>query len=180
MHSLAALLPAVQHDTLIRTLRAADLARFHDYRSDLDLSKYQGWSPMDLEAARVFIDGMASVSALQPGHWIQLAIADSVSNEILGDVGLYLEPDQSAGEIGFTLCRVAQGQGHASRAVRLSLALLFAASSVPFVNAVTDARNLSSLRVLERTGFTRSSFRQADFKGEPCTELIYVYRRADA
>ena len=177
MHSLKALLPAVQHNTVIRALRAADLARFHDYRSDADLARYQGWSPMSLEAARAFIDEMASTSALQRGNWVQLAIADPISDEILGDVGLYLEHDQSASEIGFTLCRAAQGKGHATRAVSLSLSILFAASSVPFVQAVTDARNLSSVRVLERTGFTHTSVRQTVFKGEPCTELIYVCRR---
>lgn len=180
MHSLVALLPIVQLDTRIRTLRTADLAEFHAYRSDADLAKYQGWSPMSMESARSFIDEMASVSGLQPGKWIQMAIADSRSNEILGDVGLYLEPDESASEIGFTLCRAAQGRGHATRAVSLSLSLLFAASSVPFVRAVTDARNLSSVRLLERTGFTRSFVQQTVFKGEPCTELLYICRRPDA
>lgn len=180
MHSLVALLPAAQGNTLIRTLGAADLVGFHAYRSDADLAKYQGWSPMSIADARVFIDEMARVSSLRPGDWVQLAIADSKSNEILGDVGLFLEPDQSAGEIGFTLCRSAQGQGHASRAVSLSLSLLFAASSVPVVRAVTDARNLDSVRVLERTGFVMSSVQHTVFKGEPCIELVYVCRRSDA
>ena len=180
MHSLVALLPTVQLDTRIRTLRTADLAEFHAYRSDADLAKHQGWSPMSMESARSFIDEMASVSGLQPGKWIQMAIADSRSNEILGDVGLYLEPDESASEIGFTPCRAAQGRGHATRAVSLSWSLLFAASSVPLVRAVTDARNLSSVRLLERTGFTRSFVQQTVFKGEPCTELLYICRRPDA
>lgn len=180
MQSLAALLPAIQHNTIIRRLGAADLRRFHDYRCDAELAKYQGWSPMSLEAAGAFIVEMATMSALRPGDWVQLAIADSISDEILGDVGLYLEPDQSAIEIGFTLCRAAQGQGHASRAVRLSLSLVFAVSSVRFVQAVTDARNLSSVGVLERTGFNQSCVRQTVFKGEPCKELVYVCRRSDA
>ena len=180
MHSLATLLPAVQQNSLIRTLGEADLTRFHEYRSDAELAKYQGWSPMSIESARVFIDEMACISALQPGDWIQLAIADSGSNEILGDVGLFLEPDQSSSEIGFTLCRGAQGQGHATRAVNLSVLLLFAASSVPFVRAITDARNLSSVRVLERARFIRFSDQQSVFKGEPCTELVYVCRRSGA
>lgn len=178
--SIAALLPAIQHDTLIRTLGAGDLARFHAYRSDADLARYQGWSPMSLDAARAFIDEMAAMSALRPGNWVQLAIADALSNEILGDVGLYLEPDQSAGEIGFTLCSAAQHHGHASRAVSLPLSLFFAATSVPYVRAVTDARNLRSVAVLERTRFTKSDVRQTVFKGEPCTELVYVCRRSDA
>ena len=180
MQSLKALLPAIQHNTLIRKFDAADLSRFHDYRSDAELAKYQGWSPMSLEAAGAFIEEMAPISALRPGEWVQLAIADAISDEILGDVGLYLEPDQTASEIGFTLCHAAQGQGHASRAVSLALSLVFATSSVRFVQAVTDARNLSSVGVLERTGFNQSAVRQTVFKGEPCTELVYVCHRTDA
>jgi RimJ/RimL family protein N-acetyltransferase len=41
--------------------------------------------------------------------------------------------------------------------------------------SVTDARNAKSIRVLERVGFARSDAQQAVFKGEPCTELVYVY-----
>ena len=180
MHLLTALLPARKDRTLIRALGEADLSAFHAYRSDEDLAKYQGWSPMSLEEANKFIAEMTPINALRPAGWIQLAIADAQSDMLLGDVGLFLEADQSAAEIGFTLSKQAQGNGHASNAVHLSLSLIFAASSATSVRAVTDSRNLRSVKVLERTGFSLSSVQQALFKGEPCTELVYVRQRADA
>jgi RimJ/RimL family protein N-acetyltransferase len=180
MQPLSALLPASAQGTTVRLLHASDLQQFHDYRSDVELAMYQGWSPIDLVAADNFIKEMAFVAALIPGDWIQLGIADSESNVLIGDVGLYLEQNESAAEIGFTVCRAAQGHGHATRAVGTCLALIFLTTRVEHVRAVTDARNVNSIRVLERANFVRYATQQSVFKGEECTEFVYVHRRADA
>jgi len=179
MQPLRALLPAVVQDTAVRLLHTGDVPRFHEYRSDAGLATYQGWSPMSLGAAREFIEEMASVRELRRGGWVQLGIADVISDALVGDIGFYLESDASIAEIGFTLHRSAQGMGHATRAVQASLSLVFAASTANVVRAVTDARNEASIRVLERVGFGRSRAHQAVFKGEPCTESVYVYNRPD-
>jgi len=42
--------------------------------------------------------------------------------------------------------------------------------------ATTDARNLPSLRVLERLGMTRITRVETVFRGEPCVELGYELR----
>ncbi len=180
MHSLLTLLPGHAEGTTIRRLQASDLERFHAYRSDAGLAKYQGWSPMSLEVASGFINEMESVSELRRGKWVQLGVVDSQSNALIGDLGLYLEHDESAAEVGFTVCRMAQGLGHATRAVRFSLSLVFQTTAAEHVRAVTDSRNISSIRVLERANFRRSATQQALFKGEPCTEFVYVCRRTDA
>lgn len=163
---------------MVRRFCASDVNGFHAYRSDASLAVYQGWSNMSLQDACRFVSEMASVQTLTPGDWIQLAIADPTSNALLGDLGLYLEPDGFAAEIGFTLSRSAQGRGHATRAVSMALSLFFSGSPISVVRAVTDARNTNSLRVLERVGFAKSTVREAFFKGAPCTELVYVYHRA--
>jgi ribosomal-protein-alanine N-acetyltransferase len=180
MQSLDPLLPVVVQRTAVRRLRTSDVERFHAYRSDAGLAIYQGWSPMSLEGAYQFVAEMAAVQALRCGDWVQLAIADVDTDVLLGDVGLYVEADGSIAEIGFTLNRAAQGFGHPTRAVQASLSLVFAASSADVVRGITDSRNGKSIRVLERVGFSRSHARQAVFKGEPCTELVYLYDRPDA
>jgi RimJ/RimL family protein N-acetyltransferase len=177
MQSLGALLPVVVQGTAVRRLRTTDVERFQAYRSDAGLAIYQGWSPMSIEGAHQFIGQMAAVAALRCGDWVQLGIADADTDVLLGDVGLYVESDGSIAESGFTVHRAAQGVGHATRAVQASLSLLFAASNANVVRAITDSRNGECIRVLERTGFSRSHARQAVFKGEPCTELVYLYDR---
>jgi RimJ/RimL family protein N-acetyltransferase len=178
MAPLGSLLPLVAESTVVRRLQVADLQRFHAYRSDPGLAVYQGWSPMTLAAARKFIEEMADVASLRPGDWIQLAIAETASDVLIGDIGLFLEAHGSVVELGFTLCREAQGKGHATRAAIAGVTLAYAVSSAREVRAITDARNTNSMRVLERASFTRSHARHTVFKGETCTEVIYVHHRA--
>lgn len=180
MHSLDEFLPARQEDTVLRRLRVSDGFRFHGYRSDVTLATYQGWSPMTREQAEAFVDQMAHVGGLVPGDWVQFAIAEAGSDRLIGDVGVHLDADGAAAELGFTLCREAQGRGHAIRAVEAARSLVFACSAVGLVRAVTDARNQGSVRVLERAGFVRLAERQALFKGERCTEFVYVCHRSAA
>lgn len=177
MSNLDALLPLESGTTLLRRFRSDDVARFHAYRSDAELARFQGWSPMTLPQAQAFVEEMAGISALQPGEWVQLAICDQRADELLGDLGLFLEPDGATAEVGFTLARAAQGKGHATRALRAAVALIYAASAATTVRAVTDARNVRSIRTLERADFALFHSRSAVFKGEDCTELVYTCRR---
>jgi RimJ/RimL family protein N-acetyltransferase len=178
MHSLIAHLPACTQGTTVRLLQASDLERFHAYRSDAVLARYQGWTPMNLDDAQKFLHEMAAISALRHGGWIQLGIAETTSNALIGDVGLYLETDESTAEIGFTLCQHAQGHGHAKRAIESCLLLVFGITCADHVRAVTDTRNTNSIRTLERANFVKVAEQQSDFKGEQCSEFVYVYRRA--
>jgi RimJ/RimL family protein N-acetyltransferase len=171
-------LPARQGDTVLRRLRASDVVRFHGYRSDATLATYQGWSAMTREQAEAFVAQMAPVAELVPGDWVQFAIAEAGSDRLIGDVGAHLEADGAAAELGFTLCREAQGRGHAIRAVEAARSLIFTSTAAGLVRAVTDARNQGSVRVLERAGFKRLAERQALFKGERCTEFVYVCHRS--
>jgi len=167
MATLSSLLPLRSGGTALRLLRGADVEAFHAYRSDPELARYQGWSVMSVEEARAFIAEMQdSISAfVAGGQWIQLAIAHAASDELLGDVGLFLSEDLSYGEIGFTLCAAAHGQGHATRAAVAATELLFTLTEAREVRGIIDARNSPSARVLERTGFQQILVQQSVFKG---------------
>jgi RimJ/RimL family protein N-acetyltransferase len=155
-------------------LRESDLAAFVAYRSDVERARFQGWSPMTVDESRAFLAEMAAIANLLRGEWVQLAIADAATDEILGDMGICLDADQRGAEIGFTLCRAAEGRGHATRAVEASVALLVRSAPIAAVRAVTDARNEAAIGVLERAGFRRVRERAARFKGEDCIEADFV------
>lgn len=174
MSTFASRLPAALDGTVVRRFQLADLERFHGYRKDPELARYQGWSAMTLAQARAFVEEMAGVDGLRPGAWIQLAVAELETDILIGDIGVYLEGDGSLVELGFTLCRDAHGKGHATRAVQAAVSLAFAASNVHTVRAITDTRNTKSIRVLERAAFVQSHVQEAVFKGAPCSELIFV------
>jgi [ribosomal protein S5]-alanine N-acetyltransferase len=171
------LLPRQAGRVLLRRLAAADLAAFHAYRQDVDVGRYQGWSPMSESEALAFIAEMSSIPLFQPGEWAQLAIARAEDDSLVGDLGLFVSASGEEAEVGFTLAPAAQGHGYGSEAVAEAIALLFEETAVQRVLGVTDARNAPSVRLLERVGMQRIESRAVVFRGEPCTEWVYARHR---
>ena len=163
----------------LRRMHPRDHAAFQAYRSLPGLGRYQGWTPMSDAEALEFIDEVHRAPLFTPGQWVQLAIAEPESDALVGDIGLYLSEDGASGEVGFTLHPAAQGRGVAGRAVHEAIQLLFAAAGITTVSGRTDERNLPSVRLLERIGFKFVESRQVVFRGEPCTERVYVLARND-
>jgi RimJ/RimL family protein N-acetyltransferase len=177
VRDLSYLLPVSQGGTTLRRFSPADVGEFATYRTDPDLARYQGWSPLTLDQATEFVASMSEVRQLIPCGWVQLAIAAEATDELLGDVGLFLSADHSAVEVGFTLARHHHGRGHATRAVALATDLAFTLTTISEVRAFTEARNALSVAVLQRAGFCKCSEQQALYKGEHCTEFIYAKAR---
>jgi RimJ/RimL family protein N-acetyltransferase len=59
-----------------------------------------------------------------------------------------------------------------------ALALLFDSAKVDVVEGITDARNIPSIRLLERVGMRLDRMQETLFKGELCTEHVYSLTRA--
>ena len=171
------LLPREFSGGRLRRLRPADRVAFQAYRSIPELGRYQGWSPTSEAEALDFLAEMNQAPLFTPGQWVQLGIAESESDSLVGDIGLYLSSDGSTGEVGFTLQPSAQGHGVAGRAVREAIQLLFSATKVSCVLGITDERNLPSIRLLERLGFQYLENRRVVFRGEPCSEKVYALSR---
>ncbi|GAA2934569.1 GNAT family protein [Microbacterium luteolum] len=155
-------------------LTAVDVPAFVAYRRDPNVARYQSWDvDYDEQRAHRLVSAQESLSdgdGLPPaGEWVQLAVRDRQSRELLGDVAVHrLDEQPDTYEIGFTLAPAAQGQGFAPEAVRLVLDHLFTSAGAHRVTASCDARNEPSRRVLARVGFHQEA-RHVDadfFKGE--------------
>jgi RimJ/RimL family protein N-acetyltransferase len=158
---------------VLRRLATSDLPAFQAYRRDPVIGRYQGWSAKSDAEAVAFLSEMSGVALWQAGSWSQIAIAEAGGSNLLGDIGLFLAGDGREVEIGFTLRRESQGHGIATAAVREAIALVFEETRVERVVGITDARNLSSVRVLQRVGMNRVESRDAVVGDEPCVEHVY-------
>jgi RimJ/RimL family protein N-acetyltransferase len=165
---------------ILRRLSTGDLAGFQSYRQDAELGRYQGWLPTPDEQARTFLAEMSQAPFPNPGHWTQIGIAEPEQGNLIGDVGVYMDEAATCAEIGFTLARSAQGRGVATAAISELLNLIFECSSAERVIGVTDARNLPSMRLMERVGMRMTATNEAVFRGEACVEHTYTVTRADA
>jgi len=173
-------LPRAAGAVQLRRLTTDDLADFQAYRQDVDLGRYQGWQPTPDDEARNFLAEMAGAALFAPGHWCQLAIAEAAGGRLVGDIGIGLDADGRAAEIGFTLARGWQHRGLATAAVRAAIELLFAHTGAEAVRGITDERNGASARLMERLGMRCVETRDTLFRGEPCTEQVFELRRPGA
>ncbi len=171
-------LPVDTPRTRLRRLAVADLARFQAYRHDPETGRWQGWQPMDEDAARAFLQEMAASPFCPPGQWFQLAIAGRDSDALIGDIGVQLHGGAGlVAELGFTLSPAAQGQGLATEAVGAAVKLLLRHTAAQRVVAVADTRNGACLRLLGRLGLRPFATLPAVFRGQACLEQHWVARR---
>ncbi len=150
--------------TLLRRLAATDLAAFQAYRGDPEVGRWQGWTPGPDDEALAFLNDMATVPLFQPGQWTQLGIADALTGQLLGDLGVHVSADGREAEFGFSLARAAQGR---------DIAMVFEQTAAERIHARTDARNTACIRLLERLGVRLIDRIATEFRGEPCVELRY-------
>ena len=172
-------LPRTTDHLVLRRFLGRDLARFQTYRRDPEVGRYQGWSAMDDAAATAFIAKMAVVQIGVPGEWFQIAVADKVLDVLVGDIGIGIDRNRDGvAEIGFSMAPAAQGRGLGAEAVGGALAILFDSGKIDVVEGITDARNIPSIRLLERVGMRLDRSQETLFKGEMCTEHVYRLTRS--
>ena len=168
-------LPISTKRLLLRRLAASDLDAFHAYRNDPEIARYQSWNGMTRRAAASFLRGQAKAPLGVPGRWCQVGI--DLDGELIGDAGICIRKDQRSAEVGFSLARAHQGHGYAWEAMVEVVAMLIDIPTVERIEAVTDARNLPSIRLLRRLGFTLERTVDNVFKGEGCQEHVFGFFR---
>ncbi len=165
---------------LIRAFNEEDLEAFARYRADAAVAKYQSWTNFSYADALAHFQRIDYSNFGAVGHWSQLAIADGVSDSLLGDLAVqFIDPQQI--EIGFTVAPEHQRKHVAKEAVTAFLNYMFGTLHQHRVIATTDTENIASYRLLESLGFTREAhFRQnIYFKGKWGDEYQYAMLRAD-
>jgi aminoglycoside 6'-N-acetyltransferase len=165
----------------LRRFRPDDAQMFAAYRSDPAVARYQSWTaPVSLESAASLVGKFAAGDPERPG-WFQYAIELKSEGDLIGDVGVNLHENRMQAELGCTLAAQWQGRGYATEAVRAILRDLFERRGLHRVSAECDARNLGSVRTLERLGFQREGLRPQHTwtKGEWTDDLLYGLLAAD-
>lgn len=172
------LLPIETQRLKLRKFCRADLAEFQAYRCDEELAKFQGWQPMTDEDACAFLVGQSKQELGAQGQWLQVAVVKSDPDRLIGDIGLCVTDAQlGIVNMGFTIARAHQRNGIATEALSAVLARLFEFKDINKVVAVTDDRNIATISLLQRLGFTLAKTEPAVFRDFPCIEHTFEYMR---
>jgi len=147
-----------------------DVESFVGYRRDPKIARYQSWdNNYSTDHGVELIQSQSGVKLPTSGNWLQLAIHDRESGELLGDLGLHaLHAPDGSYEIGVTLAAEHQGKGIAREAAHRLLKFLFDEVGATTVIASCDSRNTSSIKLLEALGFDSVPAKRWSeiFKGE--------------
>ncbi len=138
----------------IRNLAVSDLLDFHLYRSDPEVTKYQGFDVFTLEEARAFLEENAKKEFWTAGEWIQYGIENNTTGQLIGDCAIKLDKsDVRIAQIGITISPKEQRKGFAKEALIAILDFLFRHDNFHRVVETVDADNIASVELLKSIGF---------------------------
>lgn len=168
----------IQTDRLnIRNLVESDLQKFHEYRSNPEIAKYQGFDVMDEPQCEIFIKSQLKLSFGKPGQWVQYGIEQKATGKIIGDCAIKLqEYDSRIAEIGITISHFHQKKGFAKETMQGILSFLFDEKKLHRVVETVDAENIASINLLKSTGFKQEGhfIENIYFKGKWGSEFQYA------
>lgn len=175
--------PLLTQRLSIEPLGKQDLVKFVVYRQDPEVARYQSWDISYSEhQALDLLESQKNVKFPSAGNWLQLAIHDQATGELLGDLALHsLDPEGLSFEIGFTLARENQGKGYASEAVRRLIDFLSREMSAVTVVANCDQRNYAAAKLLLSLGFENDPSKNWTefFKNEDVIVEHFVLKLSD-
>lgn len=161
----------------IRNLSVTDLEPFHQYRSNPEVTKYQGFDVMDREQCRKFITSQQDKRFGNTGEWVQYAIEHKATQQLIGDCAIKLGPhDRRLAEIGMTISHLHQQQGYAKEALAGILNWLFEAQNIHRVTEIVDAENTASIQLLKSLHFRQEGHfvENIFFKGKWGSEMQFA------
>ncbi len=173
MESLNISTPRLQ----IRNLKLTDLPDFHVYRSNPEVTKYQGFDVMTFEQAEEFIRKQLNKKFGKAGEWVQYAIESTATGKLIGDCAIKLdEYDTRIAEVGITISHIEQQKGFAKEVLLGILHFLFDINKIHRVVETVDAENSASISLLKSIGFREEGYfiENIFFKGKWGSEFQYA------
>lgn len=161
----------------IRNLTPSDLEDFHIYRSNPEVTQYQGFDVMTLTEASEFISRQENKLFGKPGEWVQYAIENKETGQLVGDCAIKLNAsDERIAEVGMTISHLHQKNGYAKEAFSGILDFLFAGKNLHRIVETVDAENIASINLLKSLGFRQEGhfIENIFFKGKWGSEFQYA------
>ena len=162
---------------IIRNMMIRDLDNFHQYRSNPDVTKYQGFDVMGKDACANFINAQIEKQFGTAGEWVQYAIENKETNQLVGDCAIKLDQnDTRLAEIGITISHLHHKKGYAKETLAGILDWLFDTQNIHRITEIVDAENIASINLLKSLNFKQEGHfvENIFFKGKWGSELQFA------
>jgi RimJ/RimL family protein N-acetyltransferase len=142
------------------------------------LRRFMPWAwdeprPVEEKVARI----RAAREKFMRGEEWQFGIFSPDETRVLGAIGLHRGAAPGTMEIGFWLCRSAEGQGVATEATRILTDLALTRLGATRVEIRCDVRNERSAAVARRLGYVLEATRDEVYEGTPRVGQVWVRTR---
>ena len=167
---------------LIRNLQLSDLDDFHAYRSDPEVTQYQGFDVFSVQQAEDFINEQKDKVFGNPGEWVQYGIENKTTGRIIGDCAVKLDGDDTRlAAIGITISANEQRKGYAKETLLSLLDFLFSLAGFHRVTETVDVENKASIQLLKSAGFRQEGhfIENIFFKGRWGSEYQFAMLKSE-
>lgn len=169
--------PTIETERLtIRPMTAEDIPALREWMPDRAIYTYWGKGPSKAERNPELLFEKEE-RATKSFH---LGIAMSESNEVIGDVWVYLIENDRMASVALRLSTEHQGRGYGTEALCAVTSFCFENTELKRLWTEVDVRNTASCRMLEKCGYTREGhIRQGKMVNTWCDYYIYGILASD-
>ena len=137
----------------LRKFKESDFNDVHAYAQHADNMIYMPWGPNDESQTRAFIARAIRASEAEPRLNWQYAAEDRITGVVIGGCDINIRGDEAA--VGWIIRRDHWKKGYGTEMGMAMLGLAFDDLGLRRVEAVCDAENTASYRVMEKIGMRR-------------------------
>jgi [ribosomal protein S5]-alanine N-acetyltransferase len=136
----------------IREHFESDFETYYEWQSDPAIAAFVSWLPKTREQSQEGLrDAILQQAAKRRVRYF-FAVTDSLSKQVLGEVG-FTVIEEGVGDCGWFILRRFWGKGYATEAARRMVAVAFGAAGLHRLQASCARANVASQRVMEKCGF---------------------------
>ena len=156
---------------ILRPMCAGDVPALKEWLPDPSVYTYWGKGPGKAEKNPEQLFEKPE----KPTKSFHLGIKEKVSGKVIGDLYVYLIENDRMASVAIRLAPACQGKGYGTEALNGITKFCFERTELRRLQAEVDVRNLPSMRMLEKCGYTREGLiRQGKMVNSWCDYYIYA------
>ena len=169
--------PTIKTNRLtLRTMNISDAESLKEWMPDKEIYKYWGKGPgkSDKNPELLF------EKKESPSKSFHLGIELNETEKIIGEIWIYLIENDRMAKLAIRIGKQYQGSGYASEAINAMVKFCFENTELQRIWTDVDVRNIASIKVLEKCGFTKEgTIRQGKMVSTWCDYHLYGILKTD-
>ena len=169
--------PVIETDRLIiRPMEVSDVPALKKWMSDRSIYTYWGKGPSKAEMNPELMFEKTEKETKS----FHLGIAEKESNEVIGDIWVYLIENDRMAQVAIRLSKDKHGKGYGTEALSAMTEFCFENTQLQRLWTKVDIRNIASSRMLEKCGYTKEGMiRQGKMVNTWCDYYLYAILASD-